>query len=92
MTTTGRLSTCGICGFTIQQTHAGWQHVTPPARPHQPEPDDSHVSGPDDDARKDCCEAYEDDDCDPVCDCGDCEEERALDDDADACRDRVRNP
>lgn len=33
--------------------------------------------------RKDCCEAFAEDDCDPECDCDDCENERALDEDHD---------
>jgi hypothetical protein len=49
MSTPGRLSTCGTCGGTIQYwmgLRSGWRHVTEPARPHQPSPDDGAVSGP----------------------------------------------
>ena len=91
MSTDGRLSTCGTCGGTISPVRSilgAWQHTSPLKRDHRPEPDDSHVSGPD---RKDCCEAFEDDDCDPECDCDDCEDERALDEDADAHAGRMED-
>lgn len=91
--TDGRLSTCGICGGTIKWSPmlGAWQHVAETTRTadgHWPQADDSHVSGPD---RKDCCEAFEDDDCDPECDCDDCEDERALDEDADAHAGRMED-
>lgn len=42
-----RLSHCGICGETIDYEEGdGWAHRTLD-RTHLPEPDDSHVSGPD---------------------------------------------
>jgi hypothetical protein len=80
---TGRLSTCARCSGTIERQSgsvAGWGHVTETPRNadgHRPEPDDSAISGPDDD-----------DDADPECDCDDCEEQRALDEDADAYAER----
>jgi hypothetical protein len=45
----------------------------------------------DEEERKDCCEALLDEDCDPECDCDDCEDERALDDDADAYTGRLND-
>ena len=89
MSTDARLSTCGICGGTIQQTHAGWQHVAllPSTRPHQPDPDDSAVSGPD---RCEWCDQPEDD-CDAECDCPECEAQRALDEQADMYHDNAKD-
>lgn len=57
MTDSGRLSTCGNCGGTIEYraVPAGsgvskfWQHVSPPRFAHVPDPDDGYVSGPADD-------------------------------------------
>lgn len=84
MTTTGRLSTCEICGGTIECTPTGWVHagdLRSGHHPHFAQPDDSAVSGPDHD---DVCDGAD-------CDHADHEAERALDEDADAYVDRGRD-
>jgi hypothetical protein len=48
-------------------------------------PDSISVDEPE---RRDCCSAHPWDDCEPDCDCPDCADERALDDDATAYQDR----
>jgi hypothetical protein len=48
-----RLSTCGTCGGTIERYYSEiqrrevWRHVRPTPNGHTPDPDDSWVSGPD---------------------------------------------
>jgi hypothetical protein len=88
------LSTCARCAGTIERrpgSVAGWGHVAETARNvdgHLPEPDDSAVAGPD---RCDECGAVEGDDCEADCDCSACENERALDEDADAYAGRLED-
>lgn len=88
------LSTCRRCGGTITLLEgSGWWHTTTKVYDHRAEPDDSHVSGPsrDDLGLKECCDAGQFDVCEPDCDCDDCENERALDEDADAYAGRMED-
>jgi hypothetical protein len=94
MATDMKLSTCARCAGTIKWSAVlgAYQHVGTHARSdtHQPEPDDSHVSGPDEDEV--ACEF-----------CGgphngmttlcsdDLEAERALDEDADMYADNAKD-
>ena len=84
----GRLSTCATCHKIIEWENGdGWAHRIMPRPWHDPEPDDSHVSGP---SHNDVCDGA-----DPECEHPDCEDrleaERALDDDADAYFDRLED-
>jgi len=53
------LSTCGICGGTIERrpgSVAGWGHMSENPRNadgHLPDPDDGYVSGPAEDEKED---------------------------------------
>lgn len=93
MSTDARLSTCGICGGTIQHRPtavSGWGHIVDTPRNadgHRPDPDDSAVSGPD---RCEWCDQPEDD-CDAECDCPECEAQRALDEQADMYHDNAKD-
>jgi hypothetical protein len=93
------LSSCGRCGGTIERRPgavAGWGHVTETSRNadgHSPEPDDSRVDGPsrDDLGLRECCDAEQDQPCEDTCDCGPCENERALDESADMYFDNAKD-
>lgn len=81
--TSQRLSTCGTCGGTIKLCEGtGWWHVNGTNHGHTPQPDDSHVSV----ERPEC--PFDNPDCDDY-DCDECENERALQDDADAYFERA---